>query len=279
VFLMSHIAKNCIVVAGVLLFPSYAWSQTREANKPIRADDGKTLVDQLNKNGGGGPAPRHDITGFWAGPPSPKENQVPAMTAWGQEQFRSHKGHSQYSEAESNDPMKFCDPLGFPRDMLYQTRGIAFAPMADRMLQLSQFNRVWREIWTDGRELPKNVGARSADAPDPRWYGYSVGRWDGDYTFVVDTVGSDDRSWLDTAGHPHSIDMRVQERYTRLDRNTLEMTITIDDPKAYTKPFVITTSRFKWIPKQELREEICVPSLMQEYLNIIGDPAGASSVK
>ena len=128
--------------------------------------------------------------------------------------------------------------------------------MPGRMLELFQYNRVWREIWTDGRELPKNVGGRAADAPDPRWYGYSVGQWDGDYSFVVDTVGSDDRSWLDTAGHPHSVDMRVQERYTRLNHNTLEMTITIDDPKAYTKPFVITTSQFKWIPNQELREEI-----------------------
>ena len=276
---MLNVTKGCIALAGVLFLSSYALSQTRQPNKPIRADDGKTLVDQINKNGTGGPAPRHDITGVWAGPPSPKENEVPPMTAWGQEQFKTHKGHSQYSEAESNDPMKFCDPLGFPRDMLYQTRGVAFAPMADRMLLLSQFNRIWREIWTDGRELPKNVGGRSADASDPRWYGYSVGRWDGDYSFVVDTVGSDDRSWLDTAGHPHSVDMRVQERYTRLNHNTLEMTITVDDPKAYTKPFVITTSQFKWIPSQELREEICVPSLMQEYLSIIGDPAGESSAK
>jgi hypothetical protein len=59
----------------------------------------------------------------------------------------------------------------------------------------------------------------------------------------------------------------------------LETTITVDDPKAYTKPFVITTSQFKWIPNQELREEICVPSVMQEYLSIIGDPAGESSAK
>jgi hypothetical protein len=263
----------------MLLFSSVASSQTREPNKPIRADEGKTVVDQLSKNGSGGPAPRQDITGSWAGPASPKENPVPPMTAWGEEQFRAHKSHSQYSEAESNDPMKYCDPLGFPRDMLYQTRGIAFAPMPGRMIQLSQFNRVWREIWTDGRQLPKNVGGRSADAPDPRWYGYSVGRWEGDYTFVVDTIGSDERSWLDTAGHPHSIDMHVQERYTRLDHNTLEVTITVDDSKAYTKPFAITTSHFKWIPNQELREEICVPSLMQEYLNVIGDPAGDSTGK
>ena len=233
----------------------------------------------------------HDLSGVWFGRGNSffmgkpvgryeaPEISPPPMTAWGQEQFKTHKGHSQYSEAESNDPMKFCDPLGFPRDMLYQTRGVAFAPMADRMLQLSQFNRVWREIWTDGRELPKNVGGRSADASDPRWYGYSVGRWDGDYSFVVDSVGSDDRSWLDTAGHPHSAEMRVQERYTRLNHNTLEMTITVDDPKAYTKPFVITTSQFEWIPNQQFREEICVPSAMQEYLSIIGDPAGESSGK
>ncbi|PYU18041.1 MAG: hypothetical protein DMG32_26700 [Acidobacteria bacterium] len=266
-------------LAGMLLFSSVASSQTREPNKPIRADEGKTVVDQLSKNGSGGPAPRQDITGSWAGPASPKENPVPPMTVWGEEQFRAHKSHSHYSEAESNDPMKYCDPLGFPRDMLYQTRGIAFAPMPGRMIQLSQFNRVWREIWTDGRQLPKNVGGRSPDAPDPRWYGYSVGRWEGDYTFVVDTIGSDERSWLDTAGHPHSIDMRVQERYTRLDHNTLEVTITVDDSKAYTKPFAITTSHFKWIPNQELREEICVPSLMQEYLNVIGDPAGDSTGK
>jgi hypothetical protein len=191
-----NVSQNCLVgLAGVLLLSSYSWSQTRESNKPIRADEGKTVVDQLSKNGSGGPAPRRDITGFWAGPASPKENPVPAMTAWGEEQFRTHKSHSRYSEAESNDPMKYCDPLGFPRDMIYQTRGIAFSPMPGRMIQLSQFNRVWRDIWTDGRKLPENVGGRSADAPDPRWYGYSAGRWDGDYTFVVDTVGSDPRSW------------------------------------------------------------------------------------
>jgi hypothetical protein len=195
------------------------------------------------------------------------------MTPWGQEQFRSHKSHSQYSEAESNDPMKYCDPMGFPRDMLYDNRGFAFAPMPGKILQAFQFNRVWREIWTDGRELPKNVGGRSADAADPRWYGYSVGHWEGDYTFVVDTVGIDERTWLDAVGHAHSIDVKVQERYTRVDHNTLEMTMTIDDPKTYTKPFVITNARFRWLPNQDLVEEICVPSLMQDYLKIIADPA------
>jgi len=277
---MRNLANGCVIgLAGVLFFSSYAWSQNRQANQPIRADDGKTLYDKASSTGSGGPAPRQDLTGFWTGPITAKLNPVPPMTPWGQEQFRSHKNHSQYSEAESNDPMKYCDPMGFPRDMLYDNRGFAFAPMPGKVLQAFQFNRVWREIWTDGRELPKNVGGRSADAADPRWYGYSVGHWEGDYTFVVDTVGSDERTWLDSVGHPHSIDMYVQERYKRVDHNTLEMTMTIDDPKTYTKPFVITNARFRWLVNQDLVEEICVPSLMQEYLKIIADPAGDVSGK
>lgn len=261
-------------LAAVLLFFLYAWPQDRQANQPIRADDGKTLYDKSSSTGSGGPAPRQELTGFWVGLISAKLNPVPPMTAWGQEQFRSHKSHSQYSEAESNDPMKYCDPMGFPRDMLYDNRGFAFAAMPGKMLQVFQFNRVWREIWTDGRELPKDVGGRSADSGDPRWFGYSAGHWEGDYTFVVDTVGSDERTWLDAVGHPHSIAMKVQERYTRVDHNTLDMAMTIDDPKTYTKPFVITNARFRWLPNQDLVEEICVPSLMQEYLSIIADPAG-----
>jgi hypothetical protein len=271
---MRSVAIGCVIgVVGVLLFSSHASAQNRQANQPIRADDGKTLYDKASSTGSGGPAPRQELTGFWAGLISAKLNPVPPMTPWGQEQFRSHKSHSQYSEAESNDPMKYCDPMGFPRDILYDNRGFAFAPMPGKILQAFQFNRVWREIWTDGRELPKNVGGRSADAADPRWYGYSVGRWEADYTFVVDTVGIDERTWLDAVGHAHSIDMKVQERYTRIDHNTLEMTMTIDDPKTYTKPFVITNARFRWLPNQDLVEEICVPSLMQDYLKIIADPA------
>lgn len=273
---MRNVAR-CL--AGVLVFSLYAWSQDRQSNQPIRADDGKTLYDKSSSTGSGGPAPRQELTGFWIGLISAKLNQVPPMTASGQEQFRSHKSHSQYSEAESNDPMKYCDPMGFPRDMLYDNRGFAFAPMPGKMLQMFQFNRVWREIWTDGRELPKDVGGRSADSADPRWFGYSVGHWEGDYTFVVDTVGSDERTWLDAVGHPHSIAMKVQERYTRVDHNTLDMTMTIDDPKTYTKPFVITNARFRWLPNQDLVEEICVPSLMQEYLSIIADPAGGAPGK
>jgi hypothetical protein len=195
------------------------------------------------------------------------------MTPWGQEQFQLHKTTGEFSVADSNDPSKGCDPLGFPRNMVFMTRGIAFAAMPGKVLELFQFNRLWREIWTDGRELPKNIGGNSEDSPDPRWFGYSTGRWEGDYTFVVDTIGSDERSWLDNDGHPHSIEMRVQERYTRLNHNNLEVTITITDPKTYTKPFVLTKSTFRWIPQQDFEEQLCVPSEQDEYLKLIGNPA------
>ena len=92
------------------------------------------------------------------------------------------------------------------------------------------FGKVWRVVWTDGRELPKD--------PEPRWYGYSVGKWVDDYTLVVQTSGTDERTWIDRAGRPHSADLRVEERFHRVDRDHLELTVTIDDPKMYTKPWV-----------------------------------------
>ena len=235
-----------------------------------------------------GPAPKHDLNGSWMGPAPQKLvlGPFPAMTPAGEAKFKfnkpvTHVGDSENHVEATNDPYIICDPLGFPRDLRNPTlngRGeIHFAMLQNRMLVLFALQRVWRDVWMDGRQLPEKVDA--AGAPDSRFYGYSVGHWEGDYTFVVDTVGIDERTWLDAVGHAHSIDVKVQERYTRVDHNTLEMTMTIDDPKTYTKPFVITNARFRWLPNQDLVEEICVPSLMQDYLKIIADPASEAPGK
>ena len=260
-------------VVALVVTPA-AWSQAPAQNSPpINRGGTDNLRDKLANTGTGGAAPKRDLTGFWAGLVAPKLNPVAPMTPWGQEQFRLHRNNAQFSVAESNDPVKGCDPPGFPRNMLFETRGIAFAQMPGHVIELFQYNRVWREIWTDGRPLPKDVGGNTANAPDPRWYGYSVGHWENDSTFVVDSVGSDERTWLDNVGHPHSNELRVEERYTRVDHNDLEVSITITDPKAYTTPFVITKANFKWIPQQEFEEQLCVPSEQAAYLKIIGDPA------
>ena len=87
-----------------------------------------------------------------------------------------------------------------------------------------------RQVFLDGRGHPRD--------PNPSWMGHSVGHWEGD-TLVVDTVGFNDRSWLDPQGHPHTDRMRVTERMRRPDLGHLEIEITIDDPGAYAKPWVI----------------------------------------
>ena len=181
-----------------------------------------------------------------------------------------------YNPAGTNDPVvRTCDPLGFPRADKYSIMEMAFATMADRIVVLYPFQQQWREIWMDGRELPKNVGAAEKGAPDPRYYGYSVGRWEGDNTLIVETTGLDDRTWVNEVGYPHSIDAHVQERFTRTDHNDLELTLTIDDPKLYTKPFSLGTEYFRWVPNQLLEERLCIPSQVIEYLKAVGDPAGA----
>ena len=108
--------------------------------------------------------------------------------------------------------------------------------MSERIVFLLQYMDLWREVWTDGRALPKNVGGTDKDSLDPTYNGYSVGHWEDDYTFVVDTTGIDDRTWVTSAGYPHTVEAHVIERYYRPDHNDLQLSVTIEDPKIYTKP-------------------------------------------
>jgi hypothetical protein len=127
----------------------------------------------------------------------------------------------------------------------------------------------------DGRELPKNVDMKGG--PDSKMYGYSVGHWEDDHTLVIDTTGSDPRSWLNNAGYPHSANAHFQERYTRVDHNNLTLTVTVDDPTMYAKPFVLGTSKFRWIPDQQTDDQLCIPSEAMVYMQTIAKPAGTAS--
>ena len=264
-------ARLMVNLAAVLAFSTVAAAQT---NPGAPADAGgyrNTVFDKLNI-GPGGPAPRRELTGVWAGPIGGRQGEEPSFTALGKQLASMNKSEAKFRVSGTNDPfVRTCDPLGFPRNMIFETRGIAFAAMADRVVLLSQYQRVWREIWTDGRALPKNIG--QAGAPDARYYGHSVGRWEGDNTFIVDTTGIDESTWLNNSGYPHTSDARIQERYTRVNHNNLELTVTVDDPKLYTKPFLLATNNFKWIPDQQFDEQLCIPSQVIEYLRLVGDPA------
>lgn len=155
--------------------------------------------------------------------------------------------HNQRVARNSQDnPDAHCLPLGImqlhthsqPRKMI-QTPGV--------VLIIYEANAGLRQIFTDGRPLPKD--------PDPWWFGYSVGKWDGD-TLVVETTGFRDLGWLDVEGSPLTESGKIIERFRRPDYGHLEIEVTIDDPKAYTKPWTVTVYQ-RLMPDTELIEFIC----------------------
>ncbi len=185
------------------------------------------------------PAPKRDLTGLWdtarGGIGARGARGTPApLTPWGEMVSKTHHsgdGVRMVSVTEINDPLSTKgDPSGFPRNLLFELRQVQFFQTPVSVYALHMWERRWRVIWTDGRKLPED--------PDPRWYGYSVGHWEDDYTFVVNSNGTDERTWLDNAGNPHSDQLRVEERWHRVNESRLELTVTIDDPKTYTRPWV-----------------------------------------
>jgi hypothetical protein len=146
-----------------------------------------------------------------------------------------------------DDPEGFCLPPGVPR-MMYTPYPTEIFQLPNRIVFVYEGGaHVWRNIWMDGREQPKD--------PNPDYLGYSVGKWEGD-TLVVDTIGFNDKTWLDAAGHGHGEKLHVTERFTRTDSNTLKLEATIDDPDYYTKPWT-TVTQATWMPNAEILEYIC----------------------
>jgi hypothetical protein len=220
------------------------------------------------------PAPRRDVSGIWdagAGGIQPTGHVAAPFTARGEQMARANKpgnGPRIVDVSEDNDPLSTMgDPTGFPRIVLFELRPFQIVQTPNQVLMLYMFEKRWRVIWTDGRALPTN--------PDPRWYGYSVGRWEDDYTLVVETVGTDDRTWLDNAGNPHSNSLRVEERYHRVNQGTLELTVTIDDPLVYTKPWVaLNKLAIRLMPNgTDLMEMIPSASEAAAYKNEIASQA------
>jgi len=139
-----------------------------------------------------------------------------------------------------------CLPSGLP---LFSTTPAPFKIVQSRglVVVLSEGDNSFRQIFTDGRKFPED--------PSPTWLGYSVGRWEGD-TLVVDTIGFNDLSWLDARGHGHSEEMRVEERFHRRDFGHLDVTVTITDPKVFTKPVTISFVE-QLLPDTDVYEHIC----------------------
>jgi len=143
-------------------------------------------------------------------------------------------------------PSTHCLPLGIPLvTMLSEFSKIVQTP--GLMVIMLELDNSYRQIYTDGRKLPVD--------PTPSWLGYSVGRWEGD-TLVVDTAGLNNKGWLDVLGHPQSDAMHITERYRRRDFGHLDLEVTMDDPKMYTKPFTIKVTHVLH-PDSDVLEYVC----------------------
>ena len=146
-----------------------------------------------------------------------------------------------------DNPIARCMPAGVPT--------IDTIPLPFKIIQTStmlaalyEYNMEYRQIFVDGRAVPKD--------PNPNWMGYSTGRWDGD-TLVVETSGLKDNTWLDLFGHPATDALRVTERFERPDFGHLNIDITMTDIKAYTKPWPIKLHA-SLIPDTEIIEFVCI---------------------
>jgi hypothetical protein len=229
------------------------------------------------------PAPRHDIGGTWdpgltsgiqifgagARPDDGNPAHQPPYTALGREMLNRNKptgGPRSVLPGETNDPIMVGDPQGLPREELSELRVTQIVQYPEKVLLLYTYGRVWRVIWTDGRDFPKEM--------EPRWFGYSIGKWVDDTTLLVETRGVDERTWVDHSGRPHSADMRFREWFHRVDQNSLELSMQIDDPKVYTKPWVaLYKLPFALRPPDfDVREMIFAPSDDAEYERLLANP-------
>src|ERR1700689_2367908 len=173
------------------------------------------------------PAPKHDVTGVWMmrNPPGSQRGftnytftkDPPELTPWATAKFAEAKPSNggEFTLKTTNDPvLTKCDPPGVPR-VYFHPYPFEFVHTPKYTLILYEYDHVVRRIYTDGRPIPAD--------PDLTWLGYSVGHWEGDTTLVVETVGFNDKTWLDRLGHPHSTQLRVMERFRRIDRDHMQI--------------------------------------------------------
>lgn len=237
------------IILSTLTAPvSAQWLQLPLPGTPRTADGQPSLAAPVPRAADGRP----DLSGIWLAwnwhPANPDRGNrlfltgvdVP-MQPWAQAVFKERQANN-----SKDDPEGLCLPPGIPEQMvnplpwkIIQNPGV--------MLILFEQWANYRQIFTDGRPLP--------EVSKPSWFGYSVGRWDGE-TFVAETIGFNDRTWLGNDGHPHTEAMRVTERFRRLDFGHMEVQFTFEDPGAFTRTWN-ATAQFQLLPDTEVLEYIC----------------------
>ena len=241
------VLASSIVCVALAASASAQWLNLKTPGLP-RTPDGKVDLKAPPPRGADG---KPDLSGIWEPDGTKFIRNLAAdlkpdelvMTPSAQALFdRRRTGALSKEEPDAN-----CLPQGVPK--------ISAAPAPWRIVQTPGITFIvyeaftqWRQIFTDGRPLPTN--------PNPTWFGYSVGKWDGD-TLVVETVGFNGRAWLDQMGHPSTDALHVTERFHRASVGQLDLQITIDDAKAYAKPWTVMEHPHL-LPDTDLLEFICL---------------------
>ena len=164
------------------------------------------------------------------------------MLPWAAELYKQRLATHGYDR-----PMTVCLPHGVP-DGLTSPYGFKLVQTPVLTVHLYEEFTKYRQIHTDGRKLPVD--------PNPQYYGYSIGRWEGN-ELVVETAGFKEGSWLDNDGHPHTEALRTTERFRRVNFGLMEVEVTIDDPKAYSRPWKAETMRLALQADTEMLEHLC----------------------
>jgi hypothetical protein len=262
--------RNFCILIALLAAPAFVRAQWLNHPTPgiPRTPDGKPNLSARAPRAADG---RPDLSGLWqteSAPPEILERYIPAAANGAGDavpsqyflnifaDFKPEEAPIRPAAAElfqqraqtfSNvSPLSHCLPEGMPLvEMSPAPYKIIQAPGVTFMLY--ERDTTFRQVYTDRRKLP--------DDPQPTWLGYSVGKWDGD-SLVVDSIGFNDRSWLDARGHTHSEALHLTERFHRLDFGHMEVLLTIDDPKTYTRPFTIKLKQ-RLLPDTDLLEDFC----------------------
>jgi hypothetical protein len=205
------------------------------------------------------PAPEHDLSGVWNMHSTPAQRKYtnstytlepPELTAWGIEKYNENKpsnGPRTHSLKDTNDPvLSQCLPPGTPRIYL-QPFPFQIIQTPKEIFMIFEYDHTVRQIFMDGRKHPDDLL--------PTYMGHSIGKWEGN-DLVVDTVGFNEKSWLDRDGHPHSDQLHVIERLRRTDFNNMQIDITMEDPKALAKPWK-TQLYFQLKPDWDIMELAC----------------------
>jgi hypothetical protein len=278
--MLNRATRSILLFVAVLLLAPLAFAQSFEVYGPSAQGKRTPASAKAAKAAAAPKYDAHDLSGVWWGPRNSigMDVAVPAMTDWGKAQYETHhpsRGPRAVLPAFTDDPMAHCDPLGYPRNLYIDTRSYELIQLPNKIVQIFEWAHGTREIYIDGRKLP------DPDDADPLWYGYAVGKWDGD-SFVVDSTGYDERAWIDSEGDPRSESGHIHEVFKHPDAMTLELNMTVDDPKAYAKQWAGGKQTYHLqLPKgvTMIKEEYCVSDEELSFNDNVRNPAGGNLTK